>query len=118
MAGRDDRRRQHLPALSSERRDPEDRYSRRPLTSKIDSPTRVDSVGERSLRRVIGPFLAILIVINSTIGTGIFRIPAKATRDAGSIGAALAIWVLGGLVALSGALSLAELAAAMPRAGG
>ena len=76
------------------------------------------SEGERALRREVGAIAATAIVVNSTIGTGIFKTPAQVARDAGSIGAATLVWVLGAVIALCGALALAELAAAMPRAGG
>ena len=74
--------------------------------------------GEGALRPAIGVGLGVLLVINATIGTGIFKTPAKVARLSGSMSAALLMWVVGGLIALCGALSLAELAAAMPRAGG
>lgn len=74
--------------------------------------------GEAALRREIGVFAATAIVVNATIGTGIFRTPAQVLRDAGTMEAALAVWVAGAVIALAGALSIAELAASMPRAGG
>ena len=74
--------------------------------------------GERRLRRDVGGWLAALIVVNATIGTGIFKTPAHVARSAGSTSAALVVWGAGAAVALSGALSLAELAASMPRTGG
>ena len=70
------------------------------------------------MRREIGVLLGCALVINATIGTGIFRIPAKVARLAGSLPAALLVWVVGAVVALCGALTLAELAAALPRTGG
>jgi amino acid transporter len=73
---------------------------------------------ERRLRRDIGPWLAVLVVVNATIGTGIFRVPAKVARLSGGLAPALGLWVVGAMVALCGAMTLAELAAAMPRAGG
>src|SRR5262249_57212559 len=72
---------------------------------------------EQNLRRAIGPLLGILIVINATIGTGIFKTPAQAARLAGSLPVVLVVWAVGGVMALAGALSLAEVAAAHPRAG-
>jgi amino acid transporter len=74
--------------------------------------------GERSLRAELGLVPAIALVINATIGTGIFRTPAAVAQHAGSLTAALAVWVLGALVALAGALSVAELSASLPRVGG
>lgn len=74
--------------------------------------------GERHLRREVGFWLAVAVVINGTIGTGIFKTPAKIANLSGSLGAALLVWVIGGVIALAGALSVSELSAAMPRAGG
>ena len=53
-----------------------------------------------------------------TIGSGIFRVPALVAGELGAPGAILGIWVVGGALALAGALSLAELGAAFPRSGG
>jgi APA family basic amino acid/polyamine antiporter len=74
--------------------------------------------GEALMRREIGTPLAVFVVINATIGTGIFKTPAGVARLAGSLPAALGVWIAGGAIALCGALSLAELAAAYPRTGG
>lgn len=68
-------------------------------------------VGEDEMRREIGLFLAALIVVNSTIGTGIFKTPAQVARLTDSLGLALGVWVVGGVIALCGALSMAELSA-------
>ena len=57
-------------------------------------------------------------MVSCIIGSGIFRVPGAVAAEVGSVGAVLALWVLGGLIALCGALSLAELAAAFPRTGG
>jgi APA family basic amino acid/polyamine antiporter len=74
--------------------------------------------GESSLRAELGLLPAIALVINATIGTGIFRTPAAVARHAGSLEWSLGVWALGALVALAGALSVAELSASLPRAGG
>jgi APA family basic amino acid/polyamine antiporter len=76
------------------------------------------TTGEDRLRREVGTWLGILIVINSTIGTGIFKVPAKVARMSGGLGASFVVWIVGAVIALAGALTLAELAAAIPRAGG
>lgn len=73
---------------------------------------------EAGLRRQIGLWTAIAIVIGTTIGSGIFRSPAGiADRLPGPLPLAI-IWVAGGLLALCGALAFAELASAYPRTGG
>jgi APA family basic amino acid/polyamine antiporter len=74
--------------------------------------------GESSLRKELGLLPAIALVVNATIGTGIFRTPAAVARHAGSLEWALVVWGLGALVALAGALAVAELSASLPRAGG
>ena len=58
------------------------------------------------------------MLVGSTIGSGIFRVPSTVAADVGSLGAMALIWVLGAVVALFGALTLAELAAIFPRSGG
>ena len=72
----------------------------------------------QGLKRQIGLWSAIAIVIGTTIGSGIFRSPAGiADRLPGPLPLAI-IWVAGGLFALCGALSFAELSSAFPRTGG
>ena len=59
-----------------------------------------------------------MIAVGSCIGSGIFATPNVVVRDLPHHGLALAVWVLGGLIALTGALTFAELGALFPRAGG
>jgi amino acid transporter len=74
--------------------------------------------GPGSLPRRIGLWTAVAILVGSTIGSGIFRSPAGiAERLPGPL-PLMAVWVTGGLFALCGALSLAEIAGALPRTGG
>lgn len=58
------------------------------------------------------------LVAGSMLGIGIFISPPVVAAQIDRPGAFLAIWLLGGLTALFGALSIAELGAMMPRAGG
>jgi basic amino acid/polyamine antiporter, APA family len=76
-----------------------------------------DSFGER-LPRTIGLLGAVAVLVGTTIGSGIFRVPAVVALRLGEPGPFLLAWVLGGLLALFGALTLAELAAMYPRSGG
>ena len=78
-------------------------------------PSRSDS---RNLRRAFGAGTAALIVIANTIGSGIFTTSGFVARDVGSPAWLIGLWLAGGLIALAGALSYAELSAAMPDAGG
>jgi basic amino acid/polyamine antiporter, APA family len=61
---------------------------------------------------------ATLLIVGSVIGSGIFFAPSIMAGYLQSPGLLLGLWVVGGLLTLAGALSYAELAAAMPRAGG
>lgn len=70
------------------------------------------------LPRRLGMWSAIAVLVGSTIGSGIFRVPSTVAADVGSVGAIGMLWVLGAVVALFGALTLAELAALFPRSGG
>src|SRR5882724_8510180 len=76
-----------------------------------------DPWGER-LPRHLGLGSAMAVLVGSTIGSGIFRVPAGVAERLHEPGPVLLAWVVGGLVALFGALTYAELAAALPRAGG
>jgi basic amino acid/polyamine antiporter, APA family len=76
-----------------------------------------DAWGER-MPRSVGLLQTIAISVGVTIGSGIFRVPATVAGQLQAPGAILLCWVLGGLVALCGALSIAELAGALPRSGG
>lgn len=72
----------------------------------------------QKLPRRLGLPSALGLVIGVTIGSGIFRTPAQIALAVPDPIWMLALWVLGGIISLCGALSLAELAAAMPQAGG
>ncbi|MCC6351114.1 MAG: amino acid permease [Fimbriimonadaceae bacterium] len=74
--------------------------------------------GGPGLERAIGLGTAIALIVGSTIGSGIFRSPAEIARLVPGPLPMLGIWVLGGLFAMSGALTLAEVASAYPRTGG
>ena len=52
------------------------------------------------------------------IGTGIFLKPSEMAAVGGSVSIVYAAWIAGGLLTLFGALSFAELGAALPKAGG
>jgi len=70
------------------------------------------------LRRVFGLSTATSVVIASMVGVGILTTSGYILKDTGSPWMLLGLWALGGLLALCGALTVAELATAMPHAGG
>jgi APA family basic amino acid/polyamine antiporter len=70
------------------------------------------------LKRVLGPWTAASIVVGTVIGSGIFLVPRTMIQRVGTVEMVWVVWVVGGLLSLAGALSYAELAAALPEAGG
>jgi basic amino acid/polyamine antiporter, APA family len=68
--------------------------------------------------RGIGAASATALVVASMVGTGVFTATGPMLAALGSPRAVLAAWLVGGVLALCGALSYAELAAALPRNGG
>ena len=70
------------------------------------------------LIRGLGPWAAAAIVVGTMVGTGIFIKPASMAQAAGTVGLVTLAWVIGGALSLFGALSAAELGAALPEAGG
>lgn len=61
---------------------------------------------------------AVSIIIGNVIGTGVFLKARVMTCNVGTPGMVVTVWVVAGLLSLAGALTYAELAAMMPRAGG
>jgi APA family basic amino acid/polyamine antiporter len=72
-----------------------------------------------TLKRTLGLRDMFFLVIGSVIGSGIFLVPGGILRRVdGSVGAAMAVWVAGGVLSLLGALTYGELTAMRPEAGG
>jgi APA family basic amino acid/polyamine antiporter len=70
------------------------------------------------LERRLGLWSATFLVIGITIGSGIFRTPAVVASRVPDPLIMLGVWLAGGLMALAGALSFAELSASLPHSGG
>ena len=70
------------------------------------------------LRRELGIWGAASIVVGTVIGSGIFLVPKTMVLRVGSPEMVFTVWIAAGLLSLAGALTYAELAAAMPEAGG
>jgi amino acid transporter len=71
-----------------------------------------------TLPRRLGLWSAIAVVVGITIGSGIFRTPASVTNRLPGPLPLFGVWIAGGIVALCGALTLAEVAGAFPDTGG
>lgn len=70
------------------------------------------------LRRDLSLLDATAVVIGAIVGVGIFFTPSRVAQLAGDADLALWTWGIGGVIALLGALTFAELGAMVPRAGG
>jgi APA family basic amino acid/polyamine antiporter len=71
-----------------------------------------------TLIRGLGLIAAISIVVGNVIGTGVFLKTRVMTCNVGTPGMVITVWIAAGILSLAGALTYAELAAMMPRAGG
>ncbi|KAL4782555.1 amino acid transporter [Aspergillus varians] len=68
--------------------------------------------------RSIGVLGAISLIVNKIVGAGIFSTPATILKLSGSVGMALMIWLIAGIISACGALVMLELGTSMPRSGG
>ena len=80
------------------------------------SPSHVPS-GDRLPRR-LGAWSAGAVLVGTTIGSGIFRVPSTAAAEVGTAGALALVWIAGAVVVVCGALTLSELSAMLPESGG
>ena len=87
------------------------------IVPPTSSSTSLPGAGE-GLPRRLGVWSAAAAAVGLTIGSGIFRVPATVAAESGSVGAVALVWVLGGVITLCGALTVAELAGVFPPGGG
>jgi basic amino acid/polyamine antiporter, APA family len=73
---------------------------------------------DTSFKRSLGLLDATMIVAGSMIGSGIFIVSADITRNVGSAGWLIAVWLITGFMTLTAALSYGELSGMFPKAGG
>jgi basic amino acid/polyamine antiporter, APA family len=76
------------------------------------------AINSNEFKPTLSLFDATMVVAGSMIGSGIFIVSADITRNVGSAGWLIAIWLLTGFMTLTAALSYGELSAMYPKAGG
>ncbi|XP_011873203.1 PREDICTED: b(0,+)-type amino acid transporter 1-like isoform X2 [Vollenhovia emeryi] len=74
-------------------------------------------LGKVELKRELGLFSAVSIILAIMIGSGIFVSPTSAFERSGSVGFCLVVWISCGVLSLLGALAFAELSTVVPRSG-
>lgn len=74
--------------------------------------------GGADLLRILGVAFGLAVIVGNTIGAGILRTPGLVAAQLPSPPLFLAVWMVGGLYAFIGALTVSELGAMLPRAGG
>ncbi|MGG9960792.1 APC family permease [Ferruginibacter sp. SUN106] len=77
-----------------------------------------DNLTQPSFKPSLGLFDATMVVAGSMIGSGIFIVSADITRNVGSAGWLIAVWLITGFMTLTAAVSYGELSAMFPKAGG
>src|SRR5947207_9267246 len=75
-------------------------------------------IAPRGLHRILGVGFGLAVTIGGTIGVGILRTPGLVAGQVPAVAAILAVWTLGGVYTLLGAVCLAELGTMIPEAGG
>ncbi len=88
------------------------------MTLTQTNSTRVKSSAPGDPQRPYGVWSGVFLVVASMVGAGILTSPGYTLQQTGNPWGLLAIWILGGIMALCGALCLAEMATALPRMGG
>src|SRR5947209_19801660 len=80
----------------------------------MSAPTTVTA----RLPRVLGPWMALAVVVGTVIGSGVFKKPQAVAENVPFTGVAALVWVAWGLLVLLCALAYAEVAVLYPRAAG
>ena len=84
---------------------------------KLMSESNGDAGGVQ-MKRDVGLIGGVAVIVGTMIGSGIFASPKYVLMFSGSVGMALVVWTLCGILAMCGALSYAELGTMIPTSGG
>jgi basic amino acid/polyamine antiporter, APA family len=88
------------------------------LNQSLQSGNRQSAADTGKLLRVLGVGFGLAVTIGGTIGMGILRTPGEVAAQLPTAKLFIGVWILGGLYALLGALTVAELGTMIPRSGG
>src|SRR5215470_3833534 len=91
--------------------------SQTPMSSSLSAASA--STGRKpGLLRILGIGFGIAVIFGGTVGVGILRLPGAVAAQLGSYWLILLAWIIGGVYALLGSISVTELGAMLPQAGG
>jgi APA family basic amino acid/polyamine antiporter len=88
------------------------------MVGSVDQTRAARWTGHFGLLRVFGVTFGVAVAVGNSIGAGILRTPGQIAEYLPDPAWFIGVWLLGGLYALLGAVSLAELGAMLPRSGG
>jgi APA family basic amino acid/polyamine antiporter len=80
--------------------------------------TRTAPAAAGHLSRILGLGFGIAVIFGGTVGVGILRLPGEVAGKLGSAQLVMLVWIVGGIYSMLGAISISEVAAALPQAGG
>ncbi|KAK8879025.1 high-affinity methionine permease [Apiospora arundinis] len=96
-----------------------------PHSTVVDEDGSLGEVGEQRVQKIaiaesrkIGVTGAVFLILNKMIGTGIFSTPSSVFAATGSVGVAIMLWVIGGVLTFCGLSVFLEFGLAIPRSGG